>query len=251
LAAAGAGKPAVKAAAADDDEDIFGDAGTDYKPVIKKKERPAGGAGDDMELDNDQPMAGPAPPPPLPPDQAAAMAYGSYDAYGQYQAAGQYGAYPDPYGGQYGAWPDAMAGQDQAAAGYGQPPQQQQQAAEEPKWRVRRSKAEERAVDFVDDAYGEYYPMAAAFEAPTIEEDEEPVEGKAAKGAAGAAPGAPKNEKEAARETKQKLNSQLQKIEHIMKEKGHDHSGAFGKTPSRKNTGEDPSLPASKKRQRI
>lgn len=33
-------------------------------------------------------------------------------------------------------------------------------AGDEPKWRVRTRKVEERAVDFVDDAYGEYYQLA-------------------------------------------------------------------------------------------
>lgn len=162
-AAAGAGagqvpatsEPAgAKPTAADEEEDIFGDAGTDYKPVVKKKEKPDKG-GDDMDIETDQGMAGPAPPS-IPPDQAAAMAYGHYDAYGQYQEAGQYGGYADPYNGQYGAWPDPMAATQ--AGGYAQ----QQQQQEEPRWKVRRSKAEERMVDFVDDAYGEFYPMAVS-----------------------------------------------------------------------------------------
>jgi hypothetical protein len=60
---------------------------------------------------------------------------------------------------------------------------------------------------------------------------------------------------QAARADAQKTNTQLQKIEAILKEKGHDHSGAFGRTPGRKvQTGEDPSLAgrdASKKQRRI
>lgn len=37
----------------------------------------------------------------------------------------------------------------------------QERQEDVPKWRVRAPrKAEARAVDFVDDAYGEYYPMA-------------------------------------------------------------------------------------------
>lgn len=60
---------------------------------------------------------------------------------------------------------------------------------------------------------------------------------------------------QAAKQDKQKVNTQLQKIENILKEKGHDHAAAFGRTPSRKtHTGEDPSLiakDASKKQRRI
>lgn len=164
-AAAGARKPAAAAAAEDDD--IFGDAGTDYKPAIKKKEA-KGQQAEDMELEEGEAPPGPAPPPAgMDAAQAAALAYGAYpDTYGQYgdaYGAGQYGAGQygvDPYGGQYaGVWPDAGA----AAAAYGaQGAQQQAAAVDEPKWRVRPKKAEERMVDFVDDAYGEYYPMAVS-----------------------------------------------------------------------------------------
>ena len=117
-------------------------------------------------------------------------------------------------------------------------------------------------VDFVDDAYGEYYPMAASFEGAVIDEDDEIV----TTADRHEKTGGPVNEKEAARTNQQKLHTQLQKIEKIMRDKGYDHSEAFAykgsgapprtpRTPARgaASTGQDPDLGmgASKKRQRI
>lgn len=141
---------------ADDDEDIFGDAGTDYKPSVtgKKKAAPAAGGagaggGDDMEIEEGE-AAGPLPGPPPPPGPPSAEAYAA--AYGADPYAAQYG------GAAAGGWEQYGAGQYGAA---GQAVQQQQQQ-QEPRWRVRTRKTEERMVDFVDDAYGEYYPMAVS-----------------------------------------------------------------------------------------
>lgn len=92
-------------------------------------------------------------------------------------------------------------------------------------------------VDYVDDAYGEYYPMAAGFEAEAIDEDE--LEGRkgAAAAAAAAAPldqgAADKSKAEAlsAKQQASKLQSQLAKIQNIMQRKGQDHKEAFAMPP--------------------
>ncbi|KAJ9512068.1 hypothetical protein QJQ45_004632 [Haematococcus lacustris] len=139
--------------------------------------------------------------------------------------------------------------------------------AEGPKWRVRAKKTEERMVDYVDDAYGEFYQLAqqaiadaaimmmqGGSEVPTLEDDDDIPDPKAAlKAAKGDARTAGRGDKEGVREDKAKVNTQLQKIETLLKDKGHDHSGAFGRTPSRKiSTGDDPSItPAHGKKRRI
>jgi IK cytokine len=158
---------------ADEEEDIFGDAGTDYKPSVSgKKKAPQeqqqqGGGGDDMELEEgeappDQPQAGAGNYGPAPPTGVYADPYAVQQHYGQY---------PDPYGGALPAWPEAAAAGYPPAPGYPPPPpqaeaqqqQQQQQREDVPKWRVRTRKAEERMVDYVDDAYGEFYQLAVRF----------------------------------------------------------------------------------------
>ncbi|KAF5837947.1 hypothetical protein DUNSADRAFT_3668 [Dunaliella salina] len=177
--------------------------------------------------------------------------FGLYAAEHQYATAAAHG------------WPQGAAQHQQQAAA---------QAAE-PKWRVRPRRAEEREVDYVDDAYGEYYPMAAGFEAEAIDEDE--LEGRkgAAAAAAAAAPldqgAADKSKAEAlsAKQQASKLQSQLAKIQNIMQRKGQDHKEAFAMPPKEAGTprrgrggdstpmrtGEDPALMGmgSKKRQRI
>mmetsp|Transcript_30533 Transcript_30533/g.79479 ORF Transcript_30533/g.79479 Transcript_30533/m.79479 type:complete len:577 (+) Transcript_30533:39-1769(+) len=276
------------AAAQAEDEDIFGDAGTDYRPSVdpsRKKKAPsqqpsmqahaAAAGGEDMELEEGE--TGAPPPPPPPPQQqgmdtAAAMAaaaYGYTDPYGQ----SQWGAYDAQYAAEHQYATAAAHGWPQGAA---QQQQQQQQAAAqaaEPKWRVKAKRAEEREVDYVDDAYGEYYPMAAGFEAEVVDEDE--LEGRkgAAAAAAAAAPsdqGAVDTGKAEALSAKQqasKLQSQLAKIQNIMQRKGQDHKDAFAMPPKEAGTprrgrggdstpmrtGEDPALMGlgSKKRQRI
>lgn len=133
----------------------------------------------------------------------------------------------------------------------------------------------------MDDAYGEYYPMAGGFEASAglgDDDDDDATLGKrggaagaaGAAGEAGAGPGAKGGpagavkgkaggDKDAARQHTQKLHTQLQKIESLMREKGHDHAAAFAKapgagtparTPSRGATGQDPDLVVGSKRQK-
>jgi IK cytokine len=182
--AAAAGQPAPgsqqaggqrQSKAADEDDDIFGDAGTDYKPSVSgKKKAPqqqqqqqhAGGGGDDMELEEgeappEHPQQGPGDYGPAPPTGMYADPYAVQQHYGQY---------PDPYGNAQPAWPEAGAAAGYPPApGYPPPPdvqqqqqQQQQREADVPKWRVRTRKAEERMVDYVDDAYGEFYQLAVS-----------------------------------------------------------------------------------------
>jgi hypothetical protein len=190
--ATGGSGTAIKGAGDDDDDNIFDDVGTDYKPSVTGKKKPpppgsettAGGSAraedDDMEVEDQEegewrPPAPPAPPPP-PPQTQQLQDGGSYAVPRPPPAAGVYAQY-DQHAGVYGvgdpAWGQNPYAATAAAAaqGYGDGSgqgglQQQQQVAvagqEEPRWRVRTRRVEERMVDFVDDAYGEYYPMAVS-----------------------------------------------------------------------------------------
>ncbi|KAJ9512875.1 hypothetical protein QJQ45_029144 [Haematococcus lacustris] len=266
------------------EEDIFGEAGTDYKPSVAAKPKPSVAAtaynAEDMDLEEGEMTApgaawaagqggsggtllGPTPPPAAGGDQGYSDPY-TVQQQQAYALGGQQGV--QLWQGQPGQEGHAMwserdgYGQQDAAMGYGQ-------QAEGPKWRVRAKKTEERMVDYVDDAYGEFYQLAqqatadaaimmlqGGSEVPTLEDDDDIPDPKAAlKAAKGDARTAGRGDKEGAREDKAKVNTQLQKIETLLKDKGHDHSGAFGRTPSRKiSTGDDPSItPAHGKKRRI
>jgi hypothetical protein len=93
-------------------------------------------------------------------------------------------------------------------------------------------------VDYVDDAYGEYYPMAGGFEVEAGDDDnlEDGKKGAAAAAAASSDQGNASADKAKAdamanRQNTSKLSSQLQKIQNIMQRKGQDHTEAFLKPP--------------------
>jgi hypothetical protein len=160
---AAAGKAAA-GGAANDDDNIFDDVGTDYKPSVTGKKKAGqqqgdavnqGQEGEDMEVDDGGGGGG---------FGAVGGVYGGDDPYAQQGVADayqqQYGSYQDAavaYQQQYAAYQQQAA---MAAGGSGYGTDMFASAASEPRWRVRTRKAEERAVDYVDDAYGEYYPMA-------------------------------------------------------------------------------------------
>ncbi|GFH06586.1 uncharacterized protein HaLaN_01240 [Haematococcus lacustris] len=270
--AAGGQRPATATVKVEEqEEDIFGEAGTDYKPSVAAKPKPSVAAtaynAEDMDLEEGEmtahgaawaagqggsggPLLGPTPPPAAGGDQGYSDPY-TVQQQQAYSLGGQQGV--QLWQGQPGQEGHALwserdgYGQQDAAMGYGQ-------QAEGPKWRVRAKKTEERMVDYVDDAYGEFYQLAGGSEVPTLEDDDDIPDPKAAlKAAKGDARTAGRGDKEGAREDKAKVNTQLQKIETLLKDKGHDHSGAFGRTPSRKiSTGDDPSItPAHGKKRRI
>jgi len=88
-------------------------------------------------------------------------------------------------------------------------------------------------VDYVDDAYGEYYPMAAGFEVEAADDDEilGKKKGPGTEEAHDAASEKAKADALSARQQASKLQSQLQKIENIMIRKGQDHKEAFARPP--------------------
>jgi hypothetical protein len=110
-------------------------------------------------------------------------------------------------------------------------------AQEEPKWRVRPSKA---AIlkGFDEEAYGELFPEAAGGAAPLADSDDEgggkPGEGP--EGAAGAAAGKAGKKGAAGaaaggggKDDANKIHTQVQAIQKVFEEKGYGHEAAFKK----------------------
>eukprot|EP00798_Chlamydomonas_sp_ICE-L_P021686 gene21686-28709_t len=174
------------AAAADEEDDIFGDAGTDYKPSVSEKKKKAlaaaknapSGPGlsfeEDMELgDGSEAPQGASLPPGVEPGSAAAYAAAAA-AYAYPLPPPPSGA-PGPAGGEYGAYGQQgygygdAGGAGAAAGGDGM----SAAAKEAERWRVRASKTEEKEVDFEESAYAECYPMQAGFVAEVVDSDDE------------------------------------------------------------------------------
>ncbi|GBF92127.1 hypothetical protein Rsub_04474 [Raphidocelis subcapitata] len=230
----------------DDDEDIFGDAGTDYIPEMPAKKggaaaaAAAGGARDGSYFDRKDDMAD-LPPPPPPPSGEADMEL-------------------EP--GEVPPAPGAPAGRAAAAAAMPPPPPQPPATlpavwAGDAKWQPQKKElsAQTKALlrQMGDEAYGEYFPEAGAGIGGDDEEEEEGAgakkKGAAAAGGAGAAAGGAEAEGKARpgamsedKRRDQKLDGQLGKIKQLFQDKGFGNEAAFKKpdrlevaaTPARK-----------------
>ncbi|KAL4420939.1 hypothetical protein ABPG77_001422 [Micractinium sp. CCAP 211/92] len=243
----------------DDDDDIFGDAGTDYEPTIKDEKKKAaaaaaaegggqqrggyfGGSAEDLHADLPPLPADDAPPPPPPEDgELLGPAAGPARPPAGFDAGSAYGAYPEADAYQEPATEGAVA----ALA------------------RAEKQKDKRRAADLLrddDDGYAECYPSYYDYGTMMADSDDEGGGGMEQQQqaltrrdfaseadweeyqASGMAPrqaeGRSKvrqQQKEAAKE-KNKLASQLGKIQKIMEEKGYDHASAFAK-PQRERGG--------------
>ncbi|KAF8058133.1 SMU2 [Scenedesmus sp. PABB004] len=255
-AAAGAADGAAAGAAAaaagpkpapEDDDDIFGEAGTDYAPALPAKKgdaaaqqrRPEGG----LFASNEHVADLRAPPPALPADVRGGEGEVDMDV--------EEGQLP---GARRTTAADAAAAAAAAAAGVWQRP------AEVPKWRVaaKPGAGGGGGAGFADEAYAECFPSMAEM----AEDDEEGAPEKpgapgaeGADGADGAAAGAlAKGGKgkakakaggmdDAERKLNQKLSREVHQMQGIFKEKGWGSEAAFRKpdkldavtaTPARK-----------------
>lgn len=153
---------------------------------------------------------------------------------------------------------------------------------DETKWRSKVADEKEKDPNYVDDFYSECYPSYMAFAQEVVDSDDEDytkmdTRGKGAsrydfateeewekyKESKEAMPKAAyqfgvkmgdgrKSHKGLEKARDQKLDTQLNKIEKLLTDKGHDHHDAFGKTPKRGTTYTDSELNVNtKKRQRI
>jgi len=211
--------------AVDSDEDIFGDAGTDYVPEIPVKKRDAAAAA-----------------------AAAAAAKGGYfdtrDDMADLPP-------PPPTAGQTGGGEADMDIEDGELPGSRPPPPPPPQWAvpeEAPKWVAPKPKQVSAATKALlktmgEDAYSEFFPEAGAA-AGSDDEGEEGTKKEGAEGTA-AAGGAKKGKPGAMSDVKrkeQKLDGQLGKIKQMFEEKGFGNEAAFkkqdrlevGQTPMRK-----------------
>ncbi|KAL4452787.1 hypothetical protein ABPG75_008449 [Micractinium tetrahymenae] len=253
----GAGQPPKPV---NEDDDIFGDAGTEYEPTIKDEKRKAaaaaaadgggqrrggyfGGGEDDLHADLPPLPADDAPPPPPPPEDGELVgpAAGPARPPAGFDAAAAYGGYPE-------------------ADAYQQPAAEEAVAA---LVRAEKQKEKKRAADLLrgdDDAYAECYPSYYDYGTNLADSDDEGGRGTEQQQqaltrrdfaseadweeyqASGMAPrqaeGRAKvrqQQKDSSKE-KNKLASQLGKIQKIMEEKGYDHASAFAK-PQRERGG--------------
>lgn len=205
----------------DDDDDIFGDAGTDYKPSVSNKKEGQNALSSVSAKEGNAKVVGsyfegkdhllPTLPDTLVDEKGSAK--GTEAEEGELLPTTTSSS-SLPSTSKQGSAADAAIGAE--------------------KWRIKAGKVEEKHVDFEETAYGECYPMQAGFAGEVLDSDDE--DGKApeagpegegkAKGKEKDKNGAKVSNKEAG-EAKVKINNQLTAIEKIFKDKGQDHATAF------------------------
>ncbi|GAX78797.1 hypothetical protein CEUSTIGMA_g6234.t1 [Chlamydomonas eustigma] len=182
------------AAGVEQEEDIFGDAGTDYKPSMsndkKKKDSKGSGSyfgdegeslpppppgpthrgGDDMEIEDGE-TAPPPPPPSYGVNGPLNDGYINYQALGVLNTSSTYGM--ATASGGMGAGISSVNEAEYRGPAFRSQQEREEEEVMAAKWRVRASKAEQREVDYEENDYAECYPLQAGFGGEVVDSDEE------------------------------------------------------------------------------